>query len=206
MRKVALSTQLVLLAVGAFAQGLVRFDNIDGTDPSPTATTNGLIWRQSGAGFPLLETAPNLYGTLLGGISPGTLAVLNADLAGSPDSSRVLLDYNVVPGQYVTDTGDFYSVAGVPGGSVAYFQVQLWEGTAVSYAAAVAAGDYAGESTVFSQRIAGGTGLPPSLYGMPAVVLTIPEPDMFALAGLGAAMLLILGRKLPRHDPWRRWA
>ena len=186
---------MVLLAVDAFAQGLVRFDNLYGADPSPTATTNGLIWKQPATGPAILETAPNLYGTLLGGATPASLAVLMGDQAGWPDSSQVLLDYGPAPGKYFDDIGEFFSVAGANLGGVGYFQVQLWEGTAVSYTAAVAAGDYAGESTVFSERLGGGLGVPPSLHAMPAVVLSIPEPGMFSLAGLGTVVLLILRRK-----------
>ena len=194
MRTLILFASLMVLAARGFAQGMVNFDNTTGSDPSPVATSKGLIWRQAPDGPAVLETGSSLYGTLRGGPSPASLAVLNSFDAGGPNSGRVLMDYNVVPGQYIDDLETIYFVPGVGATQFAYFQVQLWEGTAPNYAAAVAAGGYAGQSAVFSQEV-GGPDLPPSLFGMPAIILTIPEPDMFSLAGLGTVVLLIFRRR-----------
>ena len=196
MKKVILIGLLTLRATGVLAQGVVSFQNLNGTNLSPTATSSGLIWRQPAAGPAVLETAPNLYGTLLGGATPDSLAALNPVLSpGSPSSSWVLLDYNLVPGQYLDDLVLIYAVPGVAPAGFAYFQVQLWEGTAPNYAAAVAEGAYAGLSGVFSNRVYLIDYPYLNLDGMPAVVLTVPEPGMFSLAGLGSVVLLIFRRK-----------
>jgi hypothetical protein len=187
MKKLILGASLSLLVTaGVLAQGVVAFDNLPNTSTSPTATANGLIFKDTGTG-PVLETAATLYGTIYGGVSGTGLAVLSG-------GSRVLLDA-WTPGVYLDDNGASYAVAGVAAGGTAFLQVQIWEGTAASYAAAVAGGSAAGQSGVFSQGVGGGTITTPSLTGLPATILTVPEPGTFALAGLGAAALLIFRRR-----------
>jgi hypothetical protein len=76
--------------------------------------------------------------------------------------------------------------------------IQAWLGNATSYATAVTKG-----TATYNQRLADPSVSPPpttpSLVDMPSIVLSgaapVPEPSTFALAGLGAAALLIFRRR-----------
>ena len=177
------------LAAGAFAQGTVFFDNGTPTSTSSTATSGGAFFIQTGANVALFNDASGTYyGTLMGGASAGSLTTLVSD---------TLLDY-AASGELSDDTGNSYTVTGVAGGATGYFELFAWEGNYASYAAARAAGAHAADSGIFTS-VTGGAGTPPglaaNLTGMPAVILTGPEPGTFALAGLGAAALLIFRRR-----------
>ena len=191
MKKTILTGLLTAgFSMGLMAQGLIAMDNSNGTGSS-TATTKGLIFLQGATTVP--ETAATLHAALLGGSSATSLALLNASGAAA-NSGSVLMD-NLGPGQYTDDNGYSYIVPNVAGGGTAFFQLEVWAGNFTSMAAAQAAGQAVGMSTVFSETVGGGTATPPSLDAMPAIIMTVPEPGTFALAGLGAAAMLIFRRR-----------
>jgi len=91
----------------------------------------------------------------------------------------------------------------VPGTTLAgtyFFNLFVWEGnTFQTFAAALAGGDYTGQTGAFQSGAGGpnasGPASPaPLLTAMPDMLLTVPEPSIFALAGLGAAALMTLRR------------
>jgi len=197
MKKLLLSVLLAGLTAGAYAQGTgagtVLLANNGNSDQSPSATANGLVF---------------LNGAL-------TTADLNVALFGFTDSTSVMahpvasMIGSAAAGNSLFGSGTFtdlsstaYAVDGTTTSSTgAFFILQAWLGSASSYAAAVSAGAPAGQTIVFGNGL-GGVGSPPSttpqLTGMPGVNLTtavVPEPSTFALAGLGAAAMLIFRRR-----------
>src|SRR5262249_4422949 len=100
------------------------------------------------------------------------------------------------PGKF---NGGVVTLNGIAAGDDAEYAVFGWTGSATSFDSAV--GAFKGVSDMFHTST-GGAGVPPStpvplsitLGGM-LLIDAIPEPSSFGLAGLGAAVLLILRRR-----------
>jgi hypothetical protein len=197
MKKLILSAALLAgMAASVLAQGMVYFDNSNNTSPSPTATSNGLFFIQlAGTTSPVLLNQ-DVNAVLLGGSSATTMSTLATLLLSNGTGTGDITFYG--NGVFSDPNLLGYAVPGVSSG-LATFQIEAWTGNFSSLAAAQAAGGYyTGTSAIFTSAVGGaaGTGLAPkSLDGMAAVVLTVPEPGTFALAGLGAAALLIFRRR-----------
>jgi hypothetical protein len=98
--------------------------------------------------------------------------------------------------------GPTVTIPGYTSGSV-FFIVEAFNGS--SYAASVSGGQYAGQSAAFSinglntnPALPSGTLLNntgTTVNGLQPFVVTVPEPSIFALAGLGAAGLMAFRRK-----------
>lgn len=81
------------------------------------------------------------------------------------------------------------TIPGYSSGAVSFI-VQAYHGS--SYAAA----DWKGQSAAFTvPSLATGLATPGDLVGMQAFTVAVPEPSIFALAGLGAAGLMAFRRK-----------
>ena len=98
-----------------------------------------------------------------------------------------------------------FTSANLPGATTAFMQVKVRETTFTTAELAAAGGGYAGFSPVFTFRpsstiafnsivVAGGTALSTWAAG-PINVSVVPEPTSMALAGIGAASLLIFRRR-----------
>lgn len=192
MKKLVLTLAVIGCTAGAFAQGtMITIDNLNGAG-SKTATSNGLFF--DGAGNPFTGA---MKLSLLGGANSASLTGI----------ATVNMLYSGVPGVYLDDSFGTYNVNGVAPGGVATLQVQAWTGSANSFATAAGTEKFnawngtqlvGGDTFTFTQATGGGgtpPGLPKSLDGMPAMQLVIPEPSTIALAGLGAAALLIYRRR-----------
>ena len=87
--------------------------------------------------------------------------------------------------------GNSVQIPGYTSGPISFI-VEAYHGA--SYAAA----DWKGQSAAFTMpsiTVVGGTALPSDFAGMSGFVVTVPEPSVFALAGLGAAGLMAFRRK-----------
>jgi hypothetical protein len=88
----------------------------------------------------------------------------------------------------------------VPWGGAATFQIWAWTSSFASYSLAASGGGLIGKSATFNANTspdpAGGPPpLPTALAGLyPGFAVAVPEPSTFALAGLGAAGLLLFRR------------
>jgi len=192
MKKLLLSAMLVGLATGAYAQGAgtINLDNHDNPNTSPTATSGGLVFLDTGGGPALMTTDFNV--ALFGFTDSAT--VLTHPVA-SMTGANATGDNIFGNGTFFDLAQNSYPVDGTTTASAtAFFILQAWIGN-TSFATAT----YTAQSPVFSNPL-GGTGQPPSspqeVSGMPALIVTsVPEPSTFALAGLGAAALLIFRRR-----------
>jgi hypothetical protein len=192
MKKQLLVTLLAgVAATGAFAQGTISIDNINNVNQSATATSGGLFF-QGPITSPTPYNGAFLNIELLGGASAGSLTPI-ATLTGPNGFVN-----GGGPGQFADETGATYTLAGVASQGTAFLEVEAWEGSFTSLAAAQAANAAWGITPVF-QNPTGGPGTPPvlaqDLVGMPALVLNTPEPTTIALGGLGAAALMLFRRR-----------
>jgi hypothetical protein len=215
MKKLVLTACALTFAVSVFAQGTVVFNNrvpnaivapIFGPqvgDPAQTLSGN------DATGFPAgtaVYTGPKLAGTTF-------KAELWGGPAGTTDPNSLVAatGYSVATFRtgaaagYWTTSTDAAVIPGVGEGSVATLQVRVWDTTSgTSYANAT----IKGSSSLFASAPLGGVSAPPNLgftaagnyvglqsFNIAGTGAVIPEPSSFALAGLGAAALLIFRRR-----------
>jgi len=189
MKKILLSAMLVGLAAGAYAQGQINLGNISNSGTGPTATTGGLFWLDTdGAAGPI---APVLIG-----------ADFNVDFYGGSDANSLVLLKSLVTsgGGAAGGPGTFLDLSGqavtIPGTTTSgFFRIDAYSGGSV-----FATAPFQASSPVFNNPLGNSAASPPGtptdFTGMPAIVLVpVPEPSTFALAGLGAAALLIFRRR-----------
>jgi len=193
MKKLLLTTALLAVtALGVFAQGTTVWDSSANSDAGAAATSNGQWWINTGSGATLLNADVNAE--LFGGTVSGSLQPLATLLLSNGSAAGDITFYG--HGKFLDNSGNEYNVPGSAANGNAILMIEAWTGAFSSYAAASAGGAYVGTTGEFTQKL-GGAGTPaPGLSSMPAIVLqTIPEPSTFALAGLGAAALLIFRRR-----------
>jgi len=186
------------LTTGAFAQGIINFQNSGQTLISTKVGPNGTasVMPNSAAGtfyFALLTSAnpagpftfaSGLYGTNTAAVTGGRLAGGNG-LQVPGWGAGVTMSYEIAG--WSSSLGHTFNASwlttGVPAGN--YF--------GVSPVATGAAGgtDAAGNSLPPYNLFGGATGIPTGF----TLIQTVPEPSSMALAGLGAAALLIFRRR-----------
>jgi hypothetical protein len=206
MKKLILSTALAVgYTASVLAQGAVYFDTSNNGSTSPTATTGGQWFQTVGATTSLLNADVNavLWGSSSQGGTYTAIATLLLSNTGNSYAGGIL--NGKASGDITTwGAGSFQDQSGkaviVPGASgAAWFEIQAWTGNYSTYAAAVAGGAYVAQTSPFQDVVTSSSTAPAGvLSANPAIVLAIqnvPEPGTFALAGLGAAALLILRRR-----------
>lgn len=200
MKKTLLTLALVAISVGAFAQGKINMVN-DATRlvyfTSTLAADAALLNQKAPA---VLPSGSVLTIDLYGGATAGSLVLQRSTTINA-----------AIPGGFGPST---YTSA-LPGGVDAFFQIFVHDATQPTEAAAAAAGLYSGHSAVFTMRPSGsiafnainntgGTALSTWQPGTFALaggefgaipIGIVPEPSSMALAGLGAASLLLFRRR-----------
>lgn len=214
MKKLVLTACALTFAVSVFAQGTVVFNNrVSGSivapifGPNPANPAQALSGNDA-AGFPP-GTAnytgfPKLDGSRYRAelwAGPAGTTDPNALVAATGYSSAGFRT-GAAAGYWTTST-DAAVIPGVGEGAIATLQVRVWDTTTgTSYANATSKGS----SSLFASAPLGGVSAPPNLgftvagnyVGLQSFNITgaaIPEPSSFALAGLGAAALLIFRRR-----------
>ncbi len=181
MKSLLLATAVVVVSVGAYAQGTVNFNN-------SKSTVGG-----NGAPVTFADTTlgvnSSIVAQLWAGPDAASLAPVGATLAFRDGAGVGFLN--------TTGQDTVRTINSVAKGAVATYQVVAWEiAKGATYDAAVAAGGYAGKSGVFTIKT-GGDGEPAALpanlttlTGFTVAQTIIPEPSTIALGALGLGALL----------------
>jgi hypothetical protein len=198
-------TLLTLIVAGAslavFAQGKVQVQN-----DSSSLYMFGPVTLPADASFAGQPTPDS--GPLPSGI------VLELALYGGATSSALTLQGEELinpTGGTAAPTGQapaFHVVTSFPGyaaGSAAYFEVFVWDSAYSSPQLAMLAGSYEGSDNIFSMTPgtsiaypainSGGNTTWTAVGNENPLMVNVPEPTTFALAGLGAAAMLIFRRR-----------
>lgn len=205
MKKLLALALMGSFTLTVFGQGQVVFNNLNSgiglkspvyyqptADPASAVLADGTLY-------------PDLKAALLGGVTSGTAATIknagNLSLLAAPsDATATWVGFRSgAPAGYVIATGDTSRVvSGVDWGGSALVQMVGWKGSETTYAAALAAGDPVGVSNPLTLTLPTGPTSTDLTYltGLQSFTITgVPEPSTFALAGLGAAALLIFRRR-----------
>lgn len=207
MKKILMTTALIGATFSVLAQGTIQMNGRSGTlvqaqvyTPNPGDPTLQ-VQGNTAANFPVgtqtytgvLLTGSGFTAELWGGIN-GTAEGSLAPIAGSLTTFRTGATFSgfwASPGSV--------AIPGVLEGGIATLQVRAWDnlgGTVLTWAQALTLSAH-GVSAVFQSTALGGIGAPPVLENVRSFNLTstVPEPGTLALAGLGAASMLLFRRK-----------
>jgi hypothetical protein len=212
MKKI-IATILLVGGLAAYvnAQGTFTIDSFanNGDAATPTATTNGLVFRNG-----VLDTGTDISLTILWGLSAGTATTpLNLDplalnaggftgntnwIASQPTGSGDIADY--ADGAILDPNGNSYAIPGEAAGTTIYLIIEGWTGNYSSYASALlgSPGTYAGVTSLALPIVLAASSSPtqPDIHGMPSLNLVpVPEPTTLAIAAMGGLSLLGLRRR-----------
>lgn len=213
MKKLLLTAFALTAAVGVFAQGTVNFQNRISATSLQThvylspSTVNYSVTGNGTGDYPAGTTSWTGYTALSG--SSYLAAIISAP-SGTPDPKSPSCWGNLVaPFRTGAAAGYFLGGAATLGNvakdaASASLQVFAWDNTSGLYATPAAAYTAwqnglinAGFSSVLTVSAIGGEfNTPPNLTGLTSFnIYLVPEPTTMALAGLGAAALLIFRRR-----------
>lgn len=213
MKKLFLTSALVAVCAGAFAQGKVNVINDSSSLVTLTTDTSRILPADRGlAGQPVGDAVPLPSGiTLVAGLYAGTSSSQLFLYGYSPLNSAAIPAGNIPAYHVVLNAIAATGAPAIPGiasgtaigPGTPWFQVNVWDSAYATYAAAVAAGSaYVGQGALF--QLNPGPSLaytftsPPganTTWSETPIITTAPEPSVFALAGLGAAALMIFRRR-----------
>jgi hypothetical protein len=216
MKKLILTSAMLVASVAAFAQGKINLINDAASLVTLSTTGNVSTADISLRGQPVGNSTPLPSGVILtaglfGGLTSSQLylystTTLNGAAAGSAGiigPMHVICAANATTGALLIN-----GIAnGTPiGSSTPWFDVKVWDSQYLTYDLALAANAYTGAGAPFQMNpgpgIAyvntAGPGVNSTWTEGPIVVAlggTIPEPSTFAFAGLAAAGMLIFRRR-----------
>jgi hypothetical protein len=218
MKKLILAAITTACAASAFAQGTVNFSTRDALGSSHvyiggTTQIKGMGPADNPTG-PTDYTGYRLIGTLPGGLPEAQhffAQLLGAEGTGIPEASLLpstspptTFRTGAASGQVALNTATFNNISG-NGALSGTFEMVAWDNTSGLYPTWAQASQawtagliYGGRGNVFSlTSIGGGLNTPPSIepFAQSFNVYIVPEPATIALAGLGAAALLIFRRR-----------
>ncbi len=175
------------LAAGSAQADSIYLDWSYNTSPSPTATTNGVWWINSGSGPALLQSDVNI--AVMAGTDLSSLGVMypNTEMAPSADNPPAiwLLSDGTATGD-ITFWGDglcepvpeyAYQVPGtshIDGGPSDWFDVKAWTGNYSTYEAAYAASAAGQPAYVAHVTFQNPTATPFNLFFTPAYLTNSP--------------------------------
>ena len=207
MKKAFTLVVLIVTPTMAFAQGTVTFQNATGL-VKESLGGGGLI--PVPAGYAMVELISAPVGTSLPGCGVCNYPTLASFLAANPGwSAGTPLTGSSNPGGLIHN-GLFANgnlSLNVPGRTAAEYLVIGWLGPnggpvdgATSYDTAMALGCWFAQSAIFTTQTGDPTATPPDLpvnlkNSFGGLIFAGPEPSTFALAGLGALMLMLFGRR-----------
>jgi hypothetical protein len=190
------------MAASAFAQGTVSFVNgasslvragADLASAQPIPVNGGfvqLLWAPSGTAMTAWDSGNPVSLTAFLAANPGWNAI--------PESIKAIGP--IAAGRF--NAGAITVPTAAPGAPI-QAAVAAWEGNFATFDAAQAAGAAIGVSSSFAVATGNPTTTPPGTAGSitgagqfgGVTALAVPEPSSLALAGLGAAALLIFRRR-----------
>lgn len=201
MKKLAVTLCLSAIATGAFAQGFINFFN-----NSSTLVTTGI--RNDPASYQTMSGTPGSYYFQVLTAPTGT----TDPTAFTPVGATFLGTNQAVAGRF--NGGANIQIQGWAGGTTLAFEVIGWSASLganvpsswkswITNPNAIPVGSYFGASAMGSGAAGPGSPAPalnifgasPSINSGFLLLTNIPEPSTFALAGLGAAAMLIFRRR-----------
>ncbi len=203
MKKILSVFAMMAVASAAFAQGQINFSTGSGSiKVSVPTAADAPVNVGAGAGFVQVLWAP--AGTAMTAWSASGNQNLAAWLTANPGWSLAKDANNTADFVKATASGRILSSTITVGTTAAVDLLLIgWTGTSTSFDAAYALSASPSQVAVgFSSKVAGivptTAPSPPAVTSFSSLLMTptaVPEPSTFALAGLGAAALLIFRRR-----------
>jgi uncharacterized delta-60 repeat protein len=164
---------LLGLTASVFGQGTFNVDNTSNSNSSPSATSNGKFFIDTGTGPELMDPNPypTLNATVYAGSSRADALANGFCYTYKGDQALMALDFGLYFDFYLYAT---YAVSNVPPGANATIVLQVWLSDYDTYEAAESAGDAVAEATFTNPT--GNAAAPLTLTGMPAIILVPHQP------------------------------